>query len=105
MRELSIVGLITIIDIFTVLFVLFLPLIVLLICIYNFYNALYLLAAIYIIVVAWCLNLMRIAPDESKELKSRQLYAVMFFPVYKVYVDYFSWIGAFFAFIKKARNQ
>ena len=98
------VGIITLTDIFIVSFIVLLPFILLSLAIRNIFYLQIFLLAVYIFYICWCFYLLFVSPNESTEFKAKRLHSILLFPVFKIFVDYFSWMGALFRFFFRRRR-
>jgi cellulose synthase/poly-beta-1,6-N-acetylglucosamine synthase-like glycosyltransferase len=99
------IGIRVIIDILVVAALVFLPWMLLSVLVFNPRVFLSIAGILYVASLIWCLNLILIAPAETDELKGKRLYLTLFYPVIKLAVDYFGWMGAFIRLAKKMRVQ
>jgi cellulose synthase/poly-beta-1,6-N-acetylglucosamine synthase-like glycosyltransferase len=95
------IGIMTLVDVIVILFTLALPMISLAIGLMNIAYLIVFVALLYVSYVAWCFKLLSVSPNESIEFRQKRVNSVLNFPVYKIFVDYFSWMGAIIAFVKK----
>jgi cellulose synthase/poly-beta-1,6-N-acetylglucosamine synthase-like glycosyltransferase len=102
MSKLSTVGVRAIFDVFILCFLIIFPFLICFLGLTNFTYLMFLLAGAYLLCLAWCVNLMVIAPAESQELKGRRFSLILRYPFIKLAVDYISWMGAI---LKMIRNK
>ncbi|WP_158538516.1 glycosyltransferase [Chitinophaga skermanii] len=95
------IGFRSLVDLFVLLFILGMPLMIAYFAVMNVTQLMWFFGGLYVFCLAWCLNLLLIAPGETTELKGRRLSLILAYPVMKLTVDYFGWMGAIIKSLKK----
>lgn len=99
------IGISTLMDFVFIAFIVLLPLTILFFTIMDIYLLFYFLAVLYIINVAWCVNLLLLSPNESVEFKEKRLSCILVYPLIKLSLECLAWIGAIMTFIRKKPNN
>lgn len=100
-KAMSRIGMVTLMDILTIVFIVLLPFILLMVTVNSWMYLVAFAMLLYILAVSWCFNILLLSPGETAEFKRKRSNSVFSYPVLKLFVDYFSWMGAIIAFIRK----
>ncbi|MCS3796557.1 glycosyltransferase [Niastella sp. OAS944] len=100
-KQFSRLGIMTLMDIGLALLIVSFPFLVLLVSLTNVFYVMILFLLLYVVNVSWCYNLIFLSPLESTEFKRKRTQSILIYPLFKILVDYFSWMGAIIVFIKK----
>lgn len=103
-KQFSRLGIMTLMDIGLALLIISFPFLVLLVSFTNIFYVMILFLLLYVVNVSWCYNLILISPTESTEFKRKRTQSILMYPLFKILIDYFSWMGAIIAFIKKNKS-
>jgi len=96
----SIVGMLTLYDMLSLAFILLLPVIVALFLAINPLGMIAFLVVTYAIYIIQSFRLISISPSESSEIREVLLMAILFYPVFKICVDYTAWVRAIIIFVR-----
>lgn len=100
---LSRIGIVTLMDILAIVFIVLLPFILLMVSVSNWLYLVAIPMLLYILAVSWCFNMLSLSPGESAEFKQKRNNSVFSYPVFKLVIDYFSWMGAIIVFARKVK--
>ncbi|MHA4810746.1 glycosyltransferase family 2 protein [Flavitalea flava] len=95
------IGLMTLSDMLSVVFMILLPFSIVGISLIGLHFLLAFFIVLYTAIAAGCISLLQLSPFESDELKGIKISSVLYFPFFKLSVDYISWMGALLTFLKK----
>lgn len=97
------IGMITLKDIIVVVFTLLLPLVITIAGIMDLRSLVIISSSVYAAHFFWCLYLIFISPKESLEFKKDRTFSILYFPIFKMVLDYIAWSGALLKFIQGRR--
>jgi cellulose synthase/poly-beta-1,6-N-acetylglucosamine synthase-like glycosyltransferase len=100
-KKFSRIGIRTIMDFISVKLIVLLPIIIMIGLIASWKLLLIYLVCFYFAFVLWSLNTLMIAPNESYEFRGKRVYSILYYPFYKILLDYIAWTGAILVFIRK----